>query len=156
MPVPFVPVLIGAAIGWVANELLSDEDEKPKPEVVHPPILTWREQVANDIKYLPFLEVFGSEVAYKEINDAHFHQLRKNFLSKYRNLEHYINNDLDQSYMEHSLSSYIDNEGFDYAIDGYHDWKSDPEIKDEKFHRLRNEYLSAKMKLLNYLGYIND
>lgn len=42
----------------------------------------------------------------------------------------------------------IHDEGFDYTFDGYSGWK---DIKDEKFHNLRQLYLSAKENLKLYL-----
>lgn len=46
------------------------------------------------------------------------------------------------------IQSKISHEGFDYCFDGYSDWK---EVKDEKFHNLRNAYLKSKQALENYL-----
>ncbi len=46
------------------------------------------------------------------------------------------------------LSYNIDDEGFDYAMKYKSSWK---EIKDEEFHRLRNEYLDAMDKLAKYI-----
>lgn len=43
----------------------------------------------------------------------------------------------------------IEAESFDYCFDGYSDWT---EIKDEKFHSIRLEYLNAKNKLINYIN----
>lgn len=42
----------------------------------------------------------------------------------------------------------IEAESFDYSFDGYSDWH---EIKDEKFHEIRLEYLNAKKKMMKYL-----
>ena len=42
----------------------------------------------------------------------------------------------------------IDNEGFDYTFIGYSDFE---EIKDTKFHELRQKYIEAKNSLSNYL-----
>lgn len=42
----------------------------------------------------------------------------------------------------------IDNEGFDYVFAHYSDFK---EIKDEKFHELRKQYLDSRIKLGKYL-----
>ena len=42
----------------------------------------------------------------------------------------------------------IEAEGFDYSFDGYSNWK---EIKDEKFHDIRLDYLDAKNRMMEYL-----
>lgn len=47
------------------------------------------------------------------------------------------------------VRSTIENEGFDYAFEGYSDF---PEIKDEEFHRLRKAYLAARKSLEDYIG----
>ena len=39
-------------------------------------------------------------------------------------------------------------EGFDYCFDGYSSWI---EIKDEKFHELREKYLDSKKELKKYI-----
>ena len=44
----------------------------------------------------------------------------------------------------------IENEGFDYTIFGYSSFE---DIKDEKFHLLRKEYLVARTKLAEYVGF---
>jgi len=43
----------------------------------------------------------------------------------------------------------VDNEGFDYAFVNH---SSFTEIKDEKFHELREEYIEAHKKLAAYIG----
>lgn len=43
----------------------------------------------------------------------------------------------------------IEAEGFDYAFTGYSDYD---EIQDGEFHRLREEFLAARKKLVEYLG----
>jgi len=43
----------------------------------------------------------------------------------------------------------VDQEGFDYAFTGYSEFK---EVKDEKFHELRRDYLKAADELASYLG----
>lgn len=44
----------------------------------------------------------------------------------------------------------IDNEGFDYAFAYYSDFE---EIEDDEFHKLRNEFLNSRQKLMDYIGY---
>jgi hypothetical protein len=44
----------------------------------------------------------------------------------------------------------IDNEGFDYCFINYSNFE---EIKDVKFHKLREEYIQARNKLANYLDF---
>lgn len=46
------------------------------------------------------------------------------------------------------IQQIIDNEGFDYTFANY---SSFSDIKDEKFHELRNEFLNARAKLGKYL-----
>jgi hypothetical protein len=43
----------------------------------------------------------------------------------------------------------IDNEGFDYCFDGYSHF---PGIKSIEFHQLREEYLTARKKLEDFIG----
>ncbi len=43
----------------------------------------------------------------------------------------------------------VENEGFDYAFDGYSDFR---EVEDEEFHRLRKEFLNARKALREYLN----
>ncbi len=47
-----------------------------------------------------------------------------------------------------SLFDKMDWEGVDYAIYDYSDWK---EVKDEKFHELRNKSMEARDELNAYL-----
>jgi hypothetical protein len=42
----------------------------------------------------------------------------------------------------------VEAEGFDYAFAFYSDFK---QVKDEEFHRLRNEYLAAREALSDYI-----
>lgn len=42
----------------------------------------------------------------------------------------------------------IENEGFDYTFRYYSNWT---EIKDEKFHELREKYISVAQELEKYL-----
>jgi hypothetical protein len=44
-------------------------------------------------------------------------------------------------------------EGFDYCFDGYSNWE---EIKDERFHQLRKNYLEAAANLRQYIIYKNE
>lgn len=46
------------------------------------------------------------------------------------------------------LSCRIQNEGFDYAMVYYSSWT---DIEDAKFHTLRDEFLSVRQKLCDYL-----
>jgi hypothetical protein len=48
-----------------------------------------------------------------------------------------------------SLASAIENEGFDYAFRFYSSFE---EIKDPKFHALRQAYIKAADELQEYLG----
>jgi len=43
----------------------------------------------------------------------------------------------------------IENEGFDYAFTGYSNFD---EVKDDKFHELRQAYVAAADALKDYLG----
>jgi len=47
-----------------------------------------------------------------------------------------------------ALNYRIDAEGFDYCFEDYSNWK---EIKDEEFHKLRNDYLNSMKKLREYV-----
>ena len=51
------------------------------------------------------------------------------------------------------LSCKMDSEGFDYCFTNYSDWK---EIKDKKFHKLREAYLDAGSKLRKYIESFGD
>lgn len=46
------------------------------------------------------------------------------------------------------VSDIVEQEGFDYAFTDYTDFH---EVKDEKFHELRNAYIKAKEDLQNYI-----
>lgn len=48
-----------------------------------------------------------------------------------------------------SVLDAIDNEGFDYTFIHYSDFK---DIKDRKFHQLRNNYIKATKALDDYLN----
>jgi len=50
------------------------------------------------------------------------------------------------------VTSIIYNEGFGYTFEDYSDFD---EIKDEKFHQIRKEYIEAAEKLRNYIA-LND
>jgi len=43
----------------------------------------------------------------------------------------------------------IKDEGFHYCFNGYSSWTN---IKDEEFHKLRNQYLESIEKLKNYIN----
>lgn len=55
---------------------------------------------------------------------------------------------LEEEFNLDYVRSIIANEGFDYAFQHYSDFK---EVKDEKFHKLRKEYLQAAKDLARYL-----
>lgn len=46
------------------------------------------------------------------------------------------------------LQSAVNQEGFDYCFVHYSDWE---EIKDDKFHKLREQYLEASKNLERYV-----
>lgn len=46
----------------------------------------------------------------------------------------------------------VENEGFDYAFNHYSDFE---EIKDEEFHQLRKNFLEARQKLAQFIGFDN-
>lgn len=48
------------------------------------------------------------------------------------------------------LLSKVDNEGFDYAFRHYSSFE---EIKDKKFHELREKYKKAADELASYIGW---
>lgn len=54
----------------------------------------------------------------------------------------------DQNEIIDTLKYKMEEEGFEYCFRGYSDWK---ELKDEKFHKLREEYLFAAGKLQEYV-----
>ncbi|MEK9180273.1 MAG: hypothetical protein AAB897_02580 [Patescibacteria group bacterium] len=47
----------------------------------------------------------------------------------------------------------IESEGFDYAFTAYSDFD---EVKDPKFHQLRQAYLAARKALAEYIGYEDE
>lgn len=49
---------------------------------------------------------------------------------------------------KNQVKEIIDNEGFDYTFDGFSAFR---EIRDKKFHQLRENYLQAKEELESYL-----
>ncbi len=62
-----------------------------------------------------------------------------------RNLIVFMNKNYKQTVL-----NVIENEGFDYTFSGYTSFE---DIKDEKFHLLRKEYLTARAKFAEYIGF---
>jgi hypothetical protein len=52
-----------------------------------------------------------------------------------------------------SVNGAIDNEGFDYAFVNYSNFD---DVKDEKFHELRQAFLNARQELKEYVGAEED
>ncbi len=48
-----------------------------------------------------------------------------------------------------SVQEIVENEGLDYAMFNYSDFK---EIKDTKFHELRQQYIDSAKVLAEYIG----
>lgn len=48
------------------------------------------------------------------------------------------------------VHSRVDQEGFDYCFRFYSNWE---EIKDEKFHKLRENYVKSAQELAKYIGF---
>ena len=65
------------------------------------------------------------------------------------------NNELDQELEDWQMVRYrMDNEGIDYCFKHYSSFE---EIKDEKFHELRNKFLTSLDEIQNYVdGKINE
>jgi hypothetical protein len=59
------------------------------------------------------------------------------------------NNKVEQEQFQEVQYRMSEGESFDYCFNGYSDWK---EIKDEKFHKLRQEYLKAAKELEAYVN----
>ena len=57
---------------------------------------------------------------------------------------------LMNKHQQHEVVRTIEQEGFDYAFDGYTSFE---EIKDEKFHKLREAYVKSKQKLELYIDF---
>jgi len=59
------------------------------------------------------------------------------------------NNELDQELEDWQMVRYrMDNEGIDYCFKHYSSFE---EIKDEKFHELRNKFLTSLDEIQNYV-----
>ena len=56
--------------------------------------------------------------------------------------------DVEQIEAWNLLKYRIEDEGTQYCFESYSDWK---EIKDEKFHRLREKFLDALSEIENYV-----
>jgi len=55
-----------------------------------------------------------------------------------------LNEGYDYEYLQYK----IEDEGFDYAICYYSNWKH---LEDEKFHELRDKFIEAKRELQTYI-----
>ena len=53
-------------------------------------------------------------------------------------------------HQQKAVTDIIDSEGFEYAFMQYSDFH---DIENEEFHTLRKEYLKAREKLANLIGY---
>lgn len=51
---------------------------------------------------------------------------------------------------KHGVLEAIESDGFDYAFVSYSNFE---EVKDEKFHQLREAYLAARKELAKYIGH---
>ena len=60
-----------------------------------------------------------------------------------------MKNKIHEHYSEDLLNR-IDHEGFDYCFVHYSDFKN---IKDERFHKLRDAFVTARQKLADYIGF---
>ena len=119
----------------VSNDIVEDEDE----------ITTWKNYADKD----GYDSVFGEgekEFTEKDIKDAELRNIANQYKANYKELNAYIPKLSDDDKEE--LNSAIDNEGFDYALSGYSDWK---EIKDAKFQQLRKQHNSIQDKLNKFL-----
>jgi hypothetical protein len=89
---------------------------------------------------------------YKEMKDAEFDRLRKNFIKKSKSFEKYIElkNPYDSEYDEYA-QDVLDREGLTDGFlgeDAYHDFKG---VKDAKFQKLYSEANNAYNELFKHI-----
>lgn len=53
-------------------------------------------------------------------------------------------------HQKQAVMDIVDNEGFDYAFVHFSDFE---DIENEEFHKLRKEYLNARQKLADLIGF---
>lgn len=53
-------------------------------------------------------------------------------------------------HQKQAVMNIVDNEGFDYAFIHFSDFE---DVEDEEFHKLRKEYLNARQKLADLIGF---
>ena len=137
--------LLGAAVGAVATNLLSKKAESKPSESKE---LTWKEKFRENVDG----EGFDSAVTEysEEIKDKRFNDLKTDYLVKSKALKKYIGSKeiIDQEY-DISVKDAIDSEGFDYALEGFNDWKG---VDDNKFQNLYEDYKNSRKSLSKYVG----
>jgi len=85
-----------------------------------------------------------------DVDDAKFKELKKNYVDDTKRVKRYIKTkDLKDDKYDSNLNDAIDKEGFDYALNGYNDWKG---IKDDKFQELYSAYKKSRKTLSEYIG----
>ena len=148
----FGSLLIGAGIG-VAGKYLYDNYNKSESKSEskktmsqdedEDEITTWKKYVDKD----GYESVFGdgeSKFTQKDISDTQLRNLANEYKKNYKELNAYIPNSNISDDDKDELTYRFDKEGYDYALDGYSDWK---EIKDSKFQTLRKQHNSLVNKL---------
>jgi len=142
-----IPYLLAAVGGYLIGDSMKDKNivANVVTEEDEDEITTWKNYADKD----GYDSVFGEGEKFftaKDIKDSELRDIANQYKRNYKELNAYIPKLSDDDKEE--LISAIDNEGFDYALSGYSDWK---EIKDTKFKQLRKQHNSIQDKLNNFL-----
>ena len=145
----------------------------PKKTVKPPPIpkkdkSDWKEEMRGDIEAYGVYETFLDQrspanwAKKYNIKDPKFLTLANAYVKAAKDLENYVNKTLKGD-AQYYVQSTIDNEGFDYAFEGYSSYKTysvwdesgkstQKPFRNQTFHTKRKKYLSTRKALLDLLG----
>lgn len=155
-------LLIAGIVGGVAYLALKNEKkEEPtattsKKKIVRPKKADASKEAKLDLLYEIDKDGFDYAINvysdYKEMKDAEFDRLRKNFIKKSKSFEKYIElkNPYDSEYDEYA-EDVLDRQGLTdgfFGKDAYHDFKG---VKDAKFQKLYSEANDAYNELFTHL-----
>jgi hypothetical protein len=138
--------LLGAAAGAVATNLLSNrkqDNKKSSNDDYYDK--SWKEKLKEQIEYDGFDDAVTDFD--EKTNDKKFETLKNNYLVGTKKFKEYIEskNLVDTDY-DISVKDAIEKEGFDYALNGYNDWKG---VKNSTFQNMYEEYKKLRLQLDN-------
>lgn len=138
--------LLGAAAGAVATNLLSNKKQDNKKSTNDDYYdKSWKEKLKEQIEYDGFDDAVTDFD--EKTNDKKFETLKNNYLVGTKKFKQYIQskNLVDEDY-DISVKDAIEKEGFDYALNGYNDWKG---VKNSTFQNMYEEYKKLRLQLGN-------